>query len=82
MDDDSSTKSKLVHPFGVAVELGHFEEWLTYENSSGKKVKKKSNGILPTNHPKVEILADNNHRVRCYGKHLWKLATGSKNSHR
>jgi hypothetical protein len=82
MDDNVSMKSKLVHPFGVAVELGHFKEWPTYENSSGKKVKKKSNGVLPTNHPKIEFLADKNHRMRCYGKHLWKLATGSKKSHR
>jgi hypothetical protein len=46
---NSSTQLKLlVHPFGVVVDLGHFEEWPTYENSSRKKVKKKSNGVLPT----------------------------------
>jgi hypothetical protein len=82
MDDDSSTKSKLVHPFGVAVELGHFEEWPTYENSKGKKGEKKINGVLPTNHPKIEFLADKNHRVRCYGKTCGNWRPEVKNSHR
>ena len=78
MDDDSSTKAKLCHPFDLALELGIIDKWPTYINKRGVEAKKKSHGILTAEHPPIVFFADKNHRVRSYGSCLWRLARAAK----
>ena len=63
MDDDSSTKAKLIHPYANAIRLGHLLEWPTYINKKGVRVRKKCTGVLEDSHPVIQFLADKNHRV-------------------
>ena len=67
LDDDSTTKSLLVHSLkeqGIPR-----SNWPRYPSGSIKP----DNGKLPLDHPKIEFLADINHQVRSFGKQVWGL---------
>jgi hypothetical protein len=64
--DDSSTKAILRHLWQELIDAGKMTKDDWPRTAGGRK--KKDNGQLPLSHPKIEFLADKNHRIRTYSK--------------
>jgi hypothetical protein len=76
MDDDSSTKAILRHSWQELIDAGKMTKDDWPRTPAGRK--KKDNGQLPLSHPKIEFLADKNHRVRTYAKYFFDLSQKRK----
>ena len=68
LDDDSTTKAYLSHSW-EDMKVSD-KDWLRYKNNA----KKQDKGKLPMEIPPLIFLADRNHRVRCFGGVLFRLA--------
>jgi hypothetical protein len=72
MDDDSTTRAVLCHPYKEMLRLGRISE-----DEVPKKIKQKpasDNGQLWLDHPKILPLADKNHRGKNFAKKIFQLA--------
>jgi hypothetical protein len=79
IDDDATTKAYLTHRFEDLDALGLPRP--TNTKGEPKTAKADNKGQLPRNHPIIIFLADLCHRVRTFGKYLWKLkGQGKKKS--
>jgi hypothetical protein len=79
IDDDATTKAYLTHCFEDLDARGMPRP--TNTKGEPKTAKADNKGKLPRNHPIIIFLADLCHRVRTFGKYLWKLkGQGKKKS--
>jgi hypothetical protein len=72
MDDDSTTRAVLSHPYKEMLHLGR----ITADQvpSRIKKSPKSDNGQLWLDHPEILPLADKNHRGKNFAKKIFQLA--------
>jgi hypothetical protein len=80
IDDDASTRAYLSHSFADLYEL--LLPRPTTKGGVPKTAKRDDKGRLPRNHPVIVFLADLCHRVRTFGKHLWRLKKWRKEEKR
>jgi hypothetical protein len=79
IDDDASTRAYLSHSFADLDENNLPRP--TTKAGVPKTAKRDDKGRLPKNHPVIKFLADLCHRVRTFGKYLWRLKNlGKKKS--
>jgi hypothetical protein len=76
IDDDATTKAYLTHCFADLDEM--MRPHPTTKAGVPKTSKRDDKGRLPKNHPVIKFLADLCHRVRTFGKYLWRLKNGGK----
>jgi hypothetical protein len=76
IDDDASTRAYLSHCFADLDAL--LLPRPTTKAGVRKTAKRDDKGRLPRNHPAITFLADLCHRVRTFGKYLWRLLNEGK----
>jgi hypothetical protein len=74
-DDDSTIRSLLKRPFQALIDAKIIDSWPMTDSGKSKKT---CRGILPMENGEVEHLADINHRCRCLGKYLFRLANKNR----
>ena len=80
-DDDSTMRSQLKNRYLDLIAAGrmHERDWPRFAGRNGRLgAKKKCSGALPVHMKPPTFLADPNHRVKVFGKHLFELARASK----
>ena len=80
-DDDSTMRSQLKNKYADLIAAGKLtdEQWPRYKGRNGTPgAKKPCKGMLPIHMKPPSFLADPNHRVKVFGKHVYMLARASK----